>query len=145
MTRIGALIAIIAVLSVACTSAIAPSAVQSGPQATGGLGEQRNEAGAVTVVASWLTDPIPTAHVVIDTHSVDLDTFDLGQLARVRLNGGAWIAATKWDAPNGGHHRAGTLTFGSLDPQLFASARVIELEVRDMIVPSHMLRWERGQ
>jgi hypothetical protein len=99
----------------------------------------------VTVVASWLADPVPTARVVLDTHSVDLDTFDLGQLARLRLNGGAWIAPTKWDAPNGGHHRTGTLSFGSLDPQLFASARVIELEVRDMIVPSHLLRWERGQ
>ena len=137
--------AVIALLAVACTnSTAAPNAVPSSAQASGGLGEQQHEAGAVTMMASWLPDLIPTARVVLDTHSVDLDGFDLAQLARVRLNGGAWIAPTKWDAPSGGHHRAGTLSFGSLDPQLFSSARVVELEVRDMAAPSHLLRWERG-
>ena len=111
----------VALLTAACTSGTAvPNAGPSAPQASGGLGEQRHEAGAVTVVASWLADLTPTTRVVLDTHSVDLDAFDLSQLARVRLNGGAWVAPTKWDAPNGGHHRAGMLSFGSLDPQLFA-------------------------
>lgn len=138
-------IAAVAILTVACTNATAaPNAGPSGPVAPGDLGEQRHEAGAVTIVASWLTDPIPSARVVLDTHSVDLDGFDLAQLARVRLNGGAWIAPTSWDAPSGGHHRAGRLGFGSLDPQLFASARVIELEVVGLAVPSHLLRWTRG-
>ena len=135
----------VAFLIAACTnSTAAPKVGPPAPQASGGLGEQRHEAGAVTVVASWLGDLTPTARVVLDTHSVDLDGFDLAQLARLRLDGGMWIAPTKWDAPSGGHHRAGMLTFGSLDPQLFASARLIELEVRDVAVPSHLLRWERG-
>ncbi len=136
-------IAAVAILTAACTNATAtvpPSAVT----VSGDLGEQRHEAGAVTVVASWLADLTPTTRVVLDTHSVDLDGFDLAQLARVRLNGGVWVAPTKWEAPAGGHHRVGMLTFGSLDPQLFASARLIELEVRDVAVPSHLLRWERG-
>ena len=144
MKRLAAIVAV-AFLTAACANGTAaPNAGPSGPQASGGLGEQRDEAGAVTVVASWLADPTPTARVVLDTHSVDLDGFDLAQLARVRLNGGVWVAPTKWDAPSGGHHRAGLLTFGSLDPQLFASARLIELEVRDLAVPSRLLQWERG-
>ena len=140
-------IAAVAILTAACTNAkAAPTAVPSSAVSlSGDLGEQRHEAGAVTVVASWLADPMPTARVALDTHSVDLDGFDLTQLARVRLDGGAWIAPTKWDAPKGGHHRSGTLSFDSLDPQVFASARTIELEVRDVAVPSHVLRWERGR
>ena len=140
-----AAIVAVALLSAACTNGTAaPKVGPLNPQASGGLGEQRHEAGAVTVVASWLADLTPTTRVVLDTHSVDLDGFDLAQLARVRLNGGVWVAPTKWDAPSGGHHRVGMLTFGSLDPQLFASARLIELEVRDVAVPARLLRWERG-
>lgn len=140
-------IAVVAILTAACTNATAaPTVVPSNAvTVSGDLGEQRHEAGAVTVIASWLADPTPTARVALDTHSVDLDGFDLTQLARVRLDGGAWIPATTWDAPKGGHHRSGTLSFGSLDPQAFASARVIELEVRDVAVPSHLLRWERAR
>jgi hypothetical protein len=140
-------IAAVVILTAACTNAkAAPTAVPtSAVTLSGDLGEQRHEAGAVTVVVSWLADPTPTARVALDTHSVDLDGFDLTQLARVRLDGGAWIPATTWDAPKGGHHRAGTLSFGSLDPQVFASARVIELEVRDVAGPSHLLRWERAR
>lgn len=139
-------IAAVAILSAACTNANAAPAVPSNAVTlSGDLGEQRHEAGAVTVVASWLADPRPSARVALDTHSVDLDGFDLTQLARLRLDGGAWIAPTMWDAPRGGHHRSGTLSFGSLDPQVFASARVIELEVRDVAVPSQLLRWERAR
>lgn len=140
-------IAAVAILTAACTNATAaPTAVPSSAVTlSGDLGEQRHEAGAVTVVASWLANAMPTARVTLDTHSVDLDGFDLMQLARVRLDGGAWIPATTWDAPKGGHHRSGALSFGSLDSQVFASARVIELEVRDVAGPSHLLRWERAR
>lgn len=109
-----------------------------------GLGERRHEAGAVTVAASWIAGTA-SARVVLETHSVDLDGFDLTGLARLRIDGGAWIAPTAWDAPKGGHHRSGALDFGSLDPAAIASARVIELEIRDVAVPAHLLRWERGR
>ena len=146
LTAIAA-IAAVAILTAACTNATAVTAAvpPSSVTTSGDLGEQRHEAGAVTVVASWLADPVPTARVTLDTHSVDLDGFDLIQLARARLDGGAWIPATTWDAPKGGHHSSGALSFGSLDPQAFALARVIELEVRDVAVPSHLLRWERAR
>ncbi len=78
----------------------------------------------------------------MDTHSVDLDGFDLRALTRVRLDGGPWVSPTLWDAPKGGHHRSGTLTFGSLDPPAIDGALLIELEVRD-VGASHLLRWDR--
>lgn len=122
------------------TAATTPS--PSAPAASAdGLGEQRHEAGAVTVVASWIAGTA-SARVVLDTHSVDLDGFDLTGLARLRVDGGAWVAPTGWDAPKGGHHRSGTLTFGTLEPAAIASARAIELEIRDVGAPSHLLRWE---
>lgn len=110
--------------------------------ATGALGEQSHEDGSVKVVAAWV-DGAPALRVTLDTHSVDLDGFDLGRLARLRFDGGEWIAPSAWDAPAGGHHRSGTLTFGSLGREAVAAARVIELELRDVAVPSHLLRWER--
>ena len=96
-------------------------------------------------MASWVAGPPTIARVALDTHSVDLDAVDLAQAARLRLDGGSWIAPTGQDVQPGGHHRAGTLTFGSLEPALFAAARSIELEVRDGAGPVHVLRWERAR
>lgn len=107
------------------------------------LGEQRSEAAAVTVVASWLSTSTPAVRVEMDTHSVDLDGFDLGTLARVRLDDGAWVAPTAWDAPKGGHHREGTLAFATLGRASLEAASIVELEIRDVVVPSRVLRWER--
>ena len=104
--------------------------------------EQRHAAGAVTVIASWVPGAA-AARVALDTHSVELDGFDLTALARVRLDGASWVSPTLWDAPKGGHHRSGTLTFGSLEPAQIAGARLIELEVRD-VGASHLLRWQRA-
>lgn len=145
MRRLAAALAL-ALLAGACAAA-APSAPAAAPAAASeddsGLGEQSSEAGAVALVASWLGGDVPTARVVMDTHSVDLDTFDLKGLARVRLDGGAWVAPSAWEAPLGGHHRSGTLTFASLGRAEFAAAKVVELEVRDVAAPSRLLRWER--
>jgi hypothetical protein len=138
---------LIAILGASCaapvTASTAPSA-SAAVAASPNTGEQRHEAGAVTVVASWIAGS-SSANVALDTHSVDLDGFDLKELARVRIDGGAWIAPTVWDAGNGGHHRSGTLAFGSLEPQAIAGARVVELEIRDAGAPSHLLRWERAR
>ncbi len=137
----------VALLASSCASARdvgAPTAPATASEQSGGLGEARHEAGAVEIVASWIDGATPALRVTMDTHSVSLDGFDLAALARVRLDGGAWIAPSAWDAPAGGHHRSGTLTFGSIDPRALAAARLIELEIRDVAVPSRLLRWERA-
>lgn len=137
---------LIAASTAACaapvTSSTGPSP-SAAPSAVSGE-EQQHEAGAVTVAASWVRGT-SSARVTMDTHSVGLDGFDLRDLARLRLDGGDWVSPTLWDAPKGGHHRSGTLTFGSIEPEVLDGARVIELEVRDVGVPSHLLRWERAR
>ena len=138
---LGALTAGCAAPVTASTSSNATPAASATPE----LGEQQqHEAGSVTITASWIVGTT-SASVGMNTHSVDLDGFDLKQLARLRLDGGPWVSPTAWDAPPGGHHRGGTLAFGSLDPQTLASAKVIELEIRDVAVPSHLLRWEHAR
>lgn len=140
-------LSVVVALSAACgsTTAAPPAAGSMTPVAgtSSGLGEQRSEAAAVTVGASWLSTGVPAVRIVMDTHSVDLDGFDLGTLARVRLDSGPWVPPSSWDVPNGGHHREGTLTFDALDRASFDAARIIELEVRDVALPSRILRWER--
>ena len=142
--RAAALSLALVVLAASCGSAAAPRAADVATAGSGaGLAEQRSDAGAVTIAVSWLATASPAARVVMDTHSVDLDGFDLKTLARVRLDGGPWTAPSSWDAAKGGHHREGTLTFGSLDRRAVDAAALIELEVRDVAAPSRILRWER--
>ncbi len=140
----------LAVLAAACAAPVFSAPVPA-PSASGvsgndaGLGEQNSEAGSVTVVVSWSSGDVPTARVVMDTHSVDLDGLDLKDLARVRLDGSAWIVPSGWDAPAGGHHRSGMLAFASLSRSDFDAAKLIELELRDVAAPSRLLRWERAR
>lgn len=134
----------VALVGVSCGALSAPGATVPALTASrppGTLGEQRSDAASVTVAASWLSGT--ALRVTMDTHSVDLDSFDLQALARMRLDQGAWVAASGWDAPKGGHHRVGTLTFASLDAVSVEQARAIELEIRDIGVPLRTLRWER--
>lgn len=45
------------------------------------------EAAAVTIAASWFAIGTPAVRVVMDTHSVDLDGFDLATLAHAVFTG----------------------------------------------------------
>lgn len=136
---------ILALVVVSCGASSTPSAVVPTAGATGSpsdvLGEQRSDAASVAIVASWISDT--ALRVTMDTHSVDLDAFDLTGLARLRLDQGPWVSAGGWDAPKGGHHRSGTLTFSTLDAAAVARAKVIEVEIRDVGVPLRTLRWAR--
>lgn len=145
MTQRALFLLVAALLLASCTGA-AGSGAGAGPAAApaGSLGEQRSEAGAVEVVATWVAADPPSLAVTLDTHSVDLDEADLATLARVRLDGGPWAVPSAVDVPNGSHHREGTLTFAALGPG-FGTARVIELEIRDVAVPVRLLTWERGR
>jgi hypothetical protein len=102
---------------------------------------QANEAGGVTIEATLLTQtPTITFKVALDTHSVELDGYDLRQLATLRVDQGPALQASTWDAPAGGHHREGTLTFPAATPD----ARAIELVIRDVGgVPERVLQWTR--
>jgi hypothetical protein len=73
---------------------------------------QTDVGGGVTVKVSRLDAADAIAFkVVLDTHVVNLDQYDLAQLAVLRTAGGTEVAPVAWDAPAGGHHREGTLSF----------------------------------
>jgi hypothetical protein len=118
------------------------------PAAVGTDQARISEGGQVTVKATW---PRPAAGlvftIVMDTHAVDLDGYDLAQLAVLRVDGGPDLAPVGWDAPAGGHHREGTLTFPTEQggkPVIGAQTRTIELIIRDVAgVPERVLTWEQ--
>lgn len=126
----------------------APSSSSAPPVAAapGGM-TQTNEGGQVTIKATWQGPGAgPIFDVVMDTHAVDLDGYALTQLAVLRIDEGREIQPIGWDAPKGGHHRQGRLTFPTTaadgSPLILPGTRSIELVVRDVAgVPERVFRW----
>ena len=108
---------------------------------------QTNEGGQVTIKATWQGPSAGSVFdVVLDTHAVDLDGYDLTQLAVLRTDGGREVRPIGWDAPKGGHHRQGTLAFPTTAadgiPLITPGTRTIELVIRDVAgVPERVFRW----
>jgi hypothetical protein len=108
---------------------------------------QTSQAGQVTIKATWQGSEVgPVFTVVLDTHAVNLDAYDLVQLAALRTDQTDQVLPIGWDAPAGGHHRQGTLTFpltrADGSPTLSTDARSIELTIRDVGgVPETVLTW----
>lgn len=157
-----ALLASLLLVLAACGSSAAnspatgtlPSTANPSPLPTGavddGLGapasgvpvEQVNEAGGVTVKAAWLGATAGVAfEVTLDTHSVDLDGFDLRD-ATLLNDSGVTLGNPVWDAAKGGHHRSGKLTFQGDPGPFLASTSWIELSFPGIAgVPVRTLRW----
>ena len=108
---------------------------------------QVSEAGQVKLTITWLGATAgPVFTVVMDTHSVDLDGYDLSQLTVLRTNDGQEARPSGWDAPSGGHHRSGTLTFPTTradgTPIIESTTRTLELIIRDVAgVPERSFQW----
>ena len=107
---------------------------------------QTSAGGEVTVKATWLANQAtPTFAVVLDTHSVALDGYDLAKLATLRVDGRE-VAPTSWQAPAGGHHRSGTLVFPSTaadgTPLITVQTQAVDLVIRGVGgVPERTLTW----
>jgi hypothetical protein len=107
---------------------------------------QTNDGGQVTIKATWSgASAGPTFDVVMDTHAVDLDGYDLTQLAVLRVEGRE-VQPVGWDAPKGGHHRQGMLRFPATrsdgTPLIGSDTRAIELIIRDVAdVPERIFSW----
>jgi hypothetical protein len=114
---------------------------------TGHLLRQAAEAGAVMIKATWQGPIAGTVFtVVLDTHAVNLDGYDLTQLAVLRTDQDEEAVPIGWDAPAGGHHREGTLSFPATrsdgSPLISAETQVLELRVREVGgVPETTLQW----
>jgi hypothetical protein len=108
---------------------------------------QTNEGGQVTIKVTWQGRRAgPVFTVEMDSHTVDLDSYDLRRLAVLRTNQGQEIQPSAWNAPAGGHHRAGMLTFPAMTasgtPVIGPETRSIELMIRNVSgVPERSFRW----
>jgi hypothetical protein len=116
------------------------------PRASVGV-TQTNEGGQVTVEATLQeSGAAPIFNVAMNTHAVNLDGYDLNQLAVLRIDGGREVQPASWEAPKGGHHRSGTLTFPADGtdgtPLIGPGTHMIELIIRDVSgVPERSFRW----
>ena len=112
---------------------------------------QKNQAGNVTIDVTWEVDQ-PSSDslrftVEMNTHSVDLDKYDLSKLSTLRTDEGREVTAIAWDGPSGGgHHRSGVLVFPATEggkPLIDAKTRSVELTIRDVAgVKERVLRWK---
>ncbi len=110
---------------------------------------QSHDGGRVTIEVEWIEmenqigNDALTFYVAMNTHSVDLDGYDLGELATLRDNTGNEYRPVSWDSAPGGHHRKGTLTFNLPDSLSQGNAEYVEIVIRDIAgIDERVLKWE---
>jgi hypothetical protein len=107
---------------------------------------QTSDQGAVTIVVTPLNlnnpDESLEFEVVMDTHSLELD-MDLAPLSTLTADNGLNVGAISWDAPGGGHHVAGKLSFPTTvdGKDLLEGAAVLTISIRDVDVAERLLSW----
>jgi hypothetical protein len=106
--------------------------------------------GAVEVTVTPLFDTGSTSSldfkVSLNTHSVDL-VFDLAMLAELKTDTGVILQPVKWDAPSGGHHVEGVLSFpAQVDGKpVLAGAGQIILTVKEVDATLRTFTWDLAQ
>ncbi|HZD55723.1 MAG TPA: hypothetical protein VE136_03300 [Anaerolineales bacterium] len=83
--------------------------------------------------------------VAMNTHSVGL-SMDLASLATLTTDTGYSIQASSWDAPSGGHHVRGKLSFPASTEtgSVLDGAEKITLTLTNVDAPERVFVWERG-
>ena len=144
------LIIVVAVFVTGCSSGSTPQREAGAPSSgsgyrpTNGL-VQSSTAGSVTIDVEWLKAESDSLvfKVTMDTHSVDLDQYDLRKLAILRDDTGNEYRPVSWDAAPGGHHRSGRLTFPLPDSMSQGKAKYLEMVIRDVAdIEARVLKWE---
>ena len=128
-----------------------PSSSAQPPEQAGSQEMLRSDAqGAITfdVEPTNLSNPGAelTFEISMDTHSVDL-SMDLADLATLTTNNGNMVQASLWDAPRGGHHVSGMLSFpASVDGKpLLDGATTLTLTIKDVDAPERVFTWDLGK
>lgn len=110
---------------------------------------QLDDQGAVEVAVTPLNLNAPDGslnfNVGLNTHSVDL-SMDLALLATLETDRGLGVQAISWEAPRGGHHVSGVLSFPTTSdgkPLLEGASRLI-LRIQDMDAPQREFTWNLG-
>lgn len=105
-----------------------------------------DEQGAVAIEVTQLNlnGPGETLdfRVGMNTHSVELD-MDLVESAQLSTDTGLTIAPAKWEAPSGGHHVAGTLSFASSlnGAAVLEGVTELTLTLRNIDAPERVFVW----
>jgi len=111
-------------------------------QPTNGL-VQGNSDGSVAIDVKWAGEEMGslTFEVSMDTHSEDLDGYDLSKIAVLRDDTGKEYRPLTWVSAPGGHHRSGTLTLPI--PAGIGQAKYLELVIKNLAdVGERVLRWQ---
>ncbi|MBI4180547.1 MAG: hypothetical protein HY528_01300 [Chloroflexi bacterium] len=142
---------LVVVIVTAC-SGVTPATDRSSPtvstpvliKPTNGV-VQSNEAGSVVIKVQWVIAEGNSLifQVDMDTHSVNLDQYDLKQLAVLRDDMGNEYHPVSWESAAGGHHRQGKLTFLLPDSLRQRTAKYLEMVIRDVAgIEIRVLKWE---
>ncbi len=121
-----------------------PSSSGSSHEPANGL-VQSDTGGSVTIDVEGIKEEDGTIifDVAMNTHSVDLDTYDLGKLAILRDDAGGEYRPISWDSAPGGHHRRGRLGFSAPGSLSQGKATYLELVIQDVAeVKERVFRWE---
>jgi hypothetical protein len=104
--------------------------------------------GAVEVVVKPLNLEFPGEtiefEIALDTHSVDL-SMDLADIAILRTDMGLEVKAVVWDAPRGGHHVGGILSFpASINGDYVLEEAVeFQLVISGLDAPERIFVWKK--
>jgi hypothetical protein len=81
--------------------------------------------------------------IAMNTHSVDL-SMNLATLATLTTDMGASVPASSWDAPGGGHHVSGKLTFPAVKDgkSILDGASKLTLTILNVDAPSRTFEWQ---
>ncbi|MBM2802916.1 MAG: hypothetical protein HW419_809, partial [Deltaproteobacteria bacterium] len=97
--------------------------------------------GGVTAKVTYLnpgTTDEPRFQVVLDTHSVDVDAYDLKSIIVLRDDAGKTYVSTGVENKGSGHHREATLGF----PKVSSDAKRVELVIKEIAgVKERVFRW----
>ena len=105
------------------------------------IATQTVSGGGVTTKVTYLnpkSNDDPRFEVVLDTHSVNLDAYDLKSISVLRDDTGKSYLPTGAENKGSGHHREVALTF----PKLSREAKRLELTIKDVAkVKERTFRW----
>lgn len=145
---------VVTMLIVGCSTGFAPPdkenttpVLSSAPSSYGPTNGvvQSHTGGSVTIDVEWvkLENNSLTFSVAMNTHSVDLDSYDLGKLAVLRDDTNNEYYPVSWDSAPGGHHRQGTLVFSLPESVSQGTAEYVEVVIRDVAgIEERVLKWE---
>ncbi len=108
---------------------------------------QTNAGGAVEIQVKWLADKKDSLvfDVSMNTHSVDLDKYDLKQLAVLHDSQGNEYQPLSWNSAPGGHHRSGKLTFTVPSSLKEDSTKFLHMVIRNVDgISERNLEWDLG-